>query len=522
MYNFYLCLLFLALLFNNCRKINKIYDNKSDKIGAISIMELKRMYHKSGTFLKIDEDLQISGTVVGNDKDGNLYRTIIIQDSSGGIAVNIDGYNLYTNYPIGQKVKIKCKYLTLNDYGHSISLGLDKDIESNNPQLIAIPSTVAGKYIQKDGLVEKVEPKLVKLGQLTTELHNRYQNTLIKLENLEAKNQKDIGKPLADPSKLISARSYTLVNCKKQTIVLRTSSYSSFASAPLPGGNGTVVGIFTPYKVGRNDEKNLTILKLEDLDLKGPKCTFKSERVKIIDVRKYTQDDVFPAGWYIDAVVISDTKNEIEQNYVLQDESGGIAIRFAHKNEIPKDWKPNTKVRLNLELLQLSTYKGFLQISRIPKKNVENKQEEIKIETKQEKISDLHKKINTDQSLPYTLVSLAKPKIQKKNNTSTGQKLECYIITDSSETGDGQELATGNSKQIETCVRSSELKKALECYANGNSTNNQELDSIKGYVSTFNGKLQITLRNCSDLVCNKQPPNSKKCPPCQESKRKKK
>lgn len=64
-----------------------------------TIAALKAM-HTPANADSIKTDLIIAGVVIANDSSGNFYKQIIIQDSTGGIAVSIDDYNLYTSFPI--------------------------------------------------------------------------------------------------------------------------------------------------------------------------------------------------------------------------------------------------------------------------------------------------------------------------------------------------------------------------------------------------------------------------------------
>lgn len=501
MRNFYLLL--LVLLLNSCRKSQKLPTQNLD-INLISIMKLKKLYIKAGTFKKINQNLKITGTVIANDQYNNLYQKIIIQDNSGGIAINIDAHNLYTNYPIGQKVTVLCKDLTLSDYANSISLGLDKSENPQNPQLLPIPTAIIDKYIQKESLGPKITPRTVKINHLSTALHDPYQNTLIKLEGIEAQKE-DIGKTLADPLKLYSALSYKLLDCRRQEILLRTSSYSKIATAKLTGGNGSIVGIFNPYVRNNSNEKVITLLKIEDLQLNGARCTFNPQRKSLAEIRQYPQHEIFPADWYIEAVVISNSKNESQLNYVLQDETAGITVRFDKITQEPK-WKLNEKVRLNLELLKLSMYNGNLQISEIPKQNVpkiDNINQNIP-KFKGYEIANLHTKINYDPVLSHTLVALTNVKItkyrsisfSKNNRQDKTQKITCYSITNYNNS------PTLNYKPswqdtIYTCIREEANKDIpIESYLKGNI----KIDSIKGYVDIYQGKAQIHLRSKNDII----------------------
>src|SRR6476469_3458463 len=62
-------------------------------VANTTIATLKSM-HTPGNADSIKTDLIIAGVVIANDSSGNFYKQIILQDSTGGIAINIDDYNL--------------------------------------------------------------------------------------------------------------------------------------------------------------------------------------------------------------------------------------------------------------------------------------------------------------------------------------------------------------------------------------------------------------------------------------------
>ena len=51
-----------------------------------------------------------------DDRSGNYYKSIVIQDSTGGIELKFNDGFLYNQYPIGRTLYIKCKDLILTDY----------------------------------------------------------------------------------------------------------------------------------------------------------------------------------------------------------------------------------------------------------------------------------------------------------------------------------------------------------------------------------------------------------------------
>ena len=63
-------------------------------VANTSIATLKAK-HLSGGFEAITTDLIISGTVIADDKSGNLYKEIYIKDATGGLDIKLEGTNIY-------------------------------------------------------------------------------------------------------------------------------------------------------------------------------------------------------------------------------------------------------------------------------------------------------------------------------------------------------------------------------------------------------------------------------------------
>ncbi len=88
-----------------------------------TIKELSQLYTNGQPFV-MEDDIVIAGRVISNDRPGNFYNQIYIQDETGGIEVKIAKNALYNEYKLGQKVYVKCGPtehtggLSLGSYGY--------------------------------------------------------------------------------------------------------------------------------------------------------------------------------------------------------------------------------------------------------------------------------------------------------------------------------------------------------------------------------------------------------------------
>lgn len=263
-----LCWLLVFSLATTALRCSRQYDEppvyRADELKpTISIRELRKM-HLMGGFEQIADDHIIAGVVIANDSTDNFYKQLVIQDSTGGITIRLDGTSLYGVYPLGMKLFIRLKDLWLGDYARMIQLGAAVDrTDPLYPELTGIPQPLFNRYIVRGSRDNAVTPFHVTQDQLTDSL----QSCLVMLEKMEFAVV-DTGKTYADVVNKLSANR-TLKNCSGGGVLLRTSGFASFAKAKIPRGNGTATGIYSVF----NTEKQLMVRDTSDIQLTGLRCT---------------------------------------------------------------------------------------------------------------------------------------------------------------------------------------------------------------------------------------------------------
>lgn len=291
----------------------------------LTIADLKAM-HRTGSFEVITIDKTIGGIVIADDESGQFYKTIVIQDETGGISINLDGYDLYTSYPIGRKVYVKVKDLYLGDFNRMIQLGAGVDY-SSSARLSPIPAALFNQYLIKGTLGNSVEPKAVSVADLNESL----QNTLIQLNDFEFAVA-DTSKTFADASLGASAINYTIKSCSGESIILRNSSYADFAGYNLPNGNGSITAVYSVF----GSTRQLNIRDTGDVQFYNQRCngtiTGNGTMVSIDSIRNlYPGFNVKLEGFQMKGTVISDagSKNIATGKVILQDGNKGIAVSFS-------------------------------------------------------------------------------------------------------------------------------------------------------------------------------------------------
>lgn len=229
----------------------------------ITLRELRQM-HFPGNTEKIIEDLVAEGVVVANDSLDNFYKTIVVQDATGGISIKIDATQLYLLFPVGQKIFIRLRGCWLGDYGGLLQLGAGSDkTDSLYPRLISIPVPLIQQILIAGERGQSPAPKEVLISQLSDSL----QNCLVRVKEVEF-IAADTSRPFADALNRQSVN-HVLTSCVGGSVYLRTSGFSRFASVKTPRGSGTVTGIYTVF----GWEKQLVIRDTADVSLHGLRCS---------------------------------------------------------------------------------------------------------------------------------------------------------------------------------------------------------------------------------------------------------
>ncbi len=309
-----------------------------------------------GTFQKITDDKTIVATVIADDRSGNFYKSIVIDDGTAGITLALDKSSLYNDYPIGRKIYVKLNGLTIGDNGGlpEIGGGVDTITDPLQPALASISSILITKYVVKGPTGQTIPIQHVSVNAIKS-LNTTYLNRLIQLDSVEFRPS-DAGKTWGG---IIGGSSggyinRTLEQCPNTAlnkIIVSTGAYATFSQHLTPTGNGTLFAIYSVYsgapQLVMRDETdaqlndttrcNGTVIIPPTLDTSGTYIT-------IADLKALytgTPGAAITSDVKIRGSVISDlvNKNEQDKNAIIQDATAGIIVRFeaAHTFTVGKE-----------------------------------------------------------------------------------------------------------------------------------------------------------------------------------------
>lgn len=436
-----------------------------------SIASLKAFYTiGAATPKEITDDWIICGIVNGDDKEGNLYKTISIQDSTGGIQVNIDNSYLYNDYPVGRRVFIKCKGLYLGEYSGMVQIGGYIDNSDGRIQLGGISSVIAQDKILKGKWNQPVSVLNISIADLDSVAH---QSMLVKLDDVEFACG-ETNQPYADAVNL-GALNRVLEDCSGNQITVRTSGYAKFAGERTPEGRGSVTALFTVYKSFSYWTPQLILRNTNDVQLtNNTRCNGAiagvSSLISIGTLRAlYTGSPIYAlCANRIRGVVVSDNSgsNIDPYNAIIQDETGGITIRFSE----PHSLSLGDVVEISTSGAELSEYRRLLQLNDVRLENIV--------------------KLGTETPIPNPL-TLADIVTDFETYESTLVAITDAVLSGNSGKYGGSVNMTDGSGSIILYTRSDADFAQLN-YPNGQKT-------VVGVLQQFNSGYQISIRTTADV-----------------------
>ena len=304
----------------------------------------------------ITEDHIIRGVVVADDRAGNWFRSFILQDSTGGIEVNINLADAYVYYPVGREIFIKLNGLVVGTDAGNFVLG-GYIIEEGGAQELGNITDLPAHLFEGRAVGEPAPD-----AQSIAELNDDDLQTLVQLTEVEFADA-DTGQPFSDPIGQSSVNR-TLQDCDGNTIVVRTSGFADFAGDLTPEGLGTVTGIYSQFF----GTQQLFIRGPEDVQFEDRSCGQgdPEDYLTIGEVRDLFAGgaQVGPAEAHIVGTVISDAANANVQsrNLFLQDGDAGIVVRFASAH----GYQLGDVLDVRIGGEELSEFNGLLQVNNLP------------------------------------------------------------------------------------------------------------------------------------------------------------
>lgn len=193
------------------------------------------------------EHVVIAGRVISSDAAGNIYKSLVIQDETGALAMSINANSMYNKYRMGQEVVVDLTDMYIGKYNGLQQLGFPEEYQDTY-EATFMPYEFFEMHAQLNGNPEpaKIDTLLVNsYSDLSTspEGLRKWQSQLVRFNNCHFEQGGQT--TFTDGHKTTSNR--TLILADGNSIIVRTSGYSTFWGDVLPAGNGDVVGILSYF-----------------------------------------------------------------------------------------------------------------------------------------------------------------------------------------------------------------------------------------------------------------------------------
>jgi hypothetical protein len=214
--------------------------------GNTTILELKQAFPNALTQVGVKpngENYIIEGVVIGNDVGGNIYKSLMIQDSTAAITIGINRTDLNAAYRIGQQLVINCTGLYVGQYNNLQQLGFET---TGGTGITFMLSTLFSEKTQLNGLpASPIDTIVGDIASLPTTFPAMmtYQSQLFVFKDVYFQN----GGVWQYTNSGKNTTRY-IFDSKGNKLAVYNSSYSTFATDTMPAGTGNVVGILSYFK----------------------------------------------------------------------------------------------------------------------------------------------------------------------------------------------------------------------------------------------------------------------------------
>jgi len=182
----------------------------SDFGKIITIAQLASQYTPGTPFVMpgsksaLSGDVVIKGRVSTTDQPGNFYKSLYIQDETGGIEIKIGKNGLYNDYLPGQVVYVRLEGLSLGMYGYKtgnyggmgmVQVGFSDPTGEYETSYLEVSLLINTHIYRGDPTdIKLVEPAVITASQLPnpktdTQMSNQYVGKLVTLKGLKYANE---------------------------------------------------------------------------------------------------------------------------------------------------------------------------------------------------------------------------------------------------------------------------------------------------------------------------------------------
>lgn len=206
------------------------------ELDSIWISHGQQSSYTNDTIFK-NEDCSLYGIITADESSGNLYKAVFLQDRASGKGIELYMKSV-TGLSMGDSVRVCLKGSVLGRYN-----GLPQIQEIESDKVVVLDNC---KYI---------DPVITTIDNINSQQHLCQ---LVTLENVQFADptlvwaEKEEGSTSNYCNRTLYQYDSPTGDNKIGEIIVRTSTYASFAKQQLPQGRGNLNAIVTVYQKGDN------------------------------------------------------------------------------------------------------------------------------------------------------------------------------------------------------------------------------------------------------------------------------
>jgi hypothetical protein len=268
-----LLLFFAAFIFNGCKKefdhppLQTLSDDD-----VLTIRQVIDLYQ--GEAIVVTDSLSVYATVTMDETDGNIYKNLYVQDTTGAINLRMTAS---ADFFVGDSIRINMLGAVIDNYNGVMQIS---EID---------PETKIIKQKQGQG----ISPKIVSISDLDFELVNQ----LVQIEDVQFVPG-DLNGTYAFVAGQ-SSKNITLEDCYGNSVLLRTSGFANFAGDSIAKGKGSIVLIVDRF----NNDLQVKIRSFAEVNMTGERCSGVILEDGAVLTKDFDDNSVTSGGWIVQQIV---------------------------------------------------------------------------------------------------------------------------------------------------------------------------------------------------------------------------
>ena len=202
-----------------------------------NIMQLKQLC-KDG-YYSINSELVFVGRITTSDREGNFYRSMVVEGTSGGMEVLLGIYDIAAQYPIGLMVAIDLRGTAIMLNNGILQVGLPPRSFDSTPREFE-SQTIIDRHIKRSNSIENIEPLRCDIASLNEALCGRFIEFNNIYHNPLSANEEE--NTMCDYHRFTDNNGYA--------VFTYISPYADFPNLEIPTTNTSIQGILYRESVG--------------------------------------------------------------------------------------------------------------------------------------------------------------------------------------------------------------------------------------------------------------------------------